>query len=366
MRITKLIAAFFVLFAISEANAQAKKYNIHTVAFYNLENFYDTINDPTTRDDEWVYTKKFFTDKQNNIAKVLSLIGKGDNPNNSPTIIGLAEVENRMVLEALVKNPLIIDKDYGIVHFESPDRRGIDCAFLYQKKHFKPTSFKNIPLMIYESDTKAPNKKDKKEVETEIDDAVEEGATSKRIYTRDQILMTGFLDGEEISFIVNHWPSRRGGEKVSSHLREMAAALNLRTIDSLQKINPNAKVISMGDLNDGPLNNSLKKVLKAKGEKKDVPPLGIYNPSEKMFKNGNSTLFYRDAGDIFDQIFMTEPLIKLDYSSFQYWKAGIFNAPFMIQKTGQYKGYPLRNNYSLTAGYSDHLPAYIYLIKESK
>ena len=363
MRIKKPIAIFFVLFAIYNSNAQAKKYNIHTVAFYNLENFYDTINDANTRDDEWVYKKEFFVKKQNNIARVLSLIGKGENPNNSPTIIGLAEVENKMVLEALVKNPQLINSDYGIVHFESPDRRGIDCALLYQKKHFKITNASKVPLYIYETDTKKPTKKSKKEVETEIDDAVDESETIKRIYTRDQILVTGFLEGEEMSFIVNHWPSRRGGEKISSNLRELAAALNVKIIDSLQKINPEAKVISMGDLNDGPFNNSLKKVLKAKGDKKEVPTGGIYNPSESMFKKGNSTLFYRDAGDIFDQIIMTEPLIRNDYSSFRYWKAGIFNPPFMIQTTGQYKGYPLRNNFSLDAGYSDHFPAYIYLIK---
>ena len=366
MRIKKLIVLFFVLFAISATNAQAKKYIVHTVTFYNLENFYDTINDPNTRDDEWVYKKEFFIKKQNNVAKVLSLIGKSENPNNTPTIIGLAEVENKMVLEALVKNPQLVNSDYGIVHFESPDRRGIDCAFLYQKKHFKVTSTSKIPLYIYESDTKKTTEKGKKEAETEIDDAVDESESLKRIYTRDQILMTGFLDGEEMSFIVNHWPSRRGGEKISSNLRELAAALNVRIIDSLQKINPDAKIISMGDLNDGPFNNSLKKILKAKGDKKEVGKGGIYNPSEAMFNKGNSTLFYRDAGDIFDQIIMTEPLIRTDFSSFRYWKAGIFNPPFMIQTTGQYKGYPLRNNYSLEAGYSDHFPAFIYLIKEIK
>lgn len=364
MRIKEFLASIVALLAISGVFAQAKKYNIHTVAFYNLENFYDTINDPNTRDDEWVYKKDFFIKKQNNIAKVLSLLGKSENPNNSPTIIGLAEVENKSVLETLVKNPLLIDKDYGIVHFESPDKRGIDCAFLYQKKHFKVTNTSNVPLYIYESDTKKSKEKEKED--NEIDDTVDNSESNKRIYTRDQILMTGYLDGEEVSFIVNHWPSRRGGEKVSSNLREMAAALNLKIIDSLQRINPDAKVISMGDLNDGPLNNSLKKVLKAKGDKKEVAKGGIYNPSELMFKNGNSTLFYRDAGDIFDQIFMTEPLIRNDYSSFRYWKAGIFNPPFMVQTTGQYKGYPLRNNFSVDAGYSDHFPVYIYLIKEVK
>lgn len=366
MKGTKFFTLLFLFLVVTTVSSQQKKFSVHTVAFYNIENFYDTINDPNTRDDEWVYTKEFFINKQNNIAKVLSLMGKSENPNNSPTIIGLAEVENRAVLEALVKNPQIIDKDYGIVHFDSPDRRGIDCAFLYQKKHFKPTSYTNIPLYIYESDTKSSIKKDKKEVETEIDDAVEVSETAKRIYTRDQILMSGFLDGEEIHFIVNHWPSRRGGEKISSNLRELAAGLNVKIIDSLQRINPDAKVISMGDLNDGPLNKSLKKILNAKGNKKEVQKGGIYNPSESMFKKGNSTLFYRDAGDIFDQIIITEPLIREDFTSYRYWKAGIFNPPFMVQKSGRYAGYPLRNNFSLEAGYSDHFPAYIYLIKEVK
>lgn len=363
MRIKKIMVLFFMIFAINSAKSQGKKFTVHTIAFYNTENFYDTINDPTTRDEDWVYSSKYYHEKIHNIARVLAQIGTSENQ-NSPTIIGLAEIEHRSVLEDLVKDPQLIDHDYGVIHFESPDRRGIDCALLYQKKHFKPTSSINIPLYIYEKDTKA-DKETKKEKEDPADDKEEVAGSLKRIYTRDQILVSGFLDGEEFHFIVNHWPSRRGGEKISSLLRERAAGLNLKIIDSLQKINPNAKVISMGDLNDGPLNNSLKKVLKAKANKKDVPPLGIYNPSEKMFLNGNSTLFYRDAGDIFDQLFMTEPLIRDDYSSFRYWKAGIWNKPFMITTLGQYKGYPLRNS-ATTVGFSDHLPAYIYLIKEAK
>ncbi len=364
MRIKHFIIAFVTLSSVFISNAQQKKFIVHTVAFYNLENFYDTINDPNTKDDEWVYSKDYFLKKQNNIAKVIAELGTAEN-RNSPTIIGLSEVENRMVLESLIKNPLLIDKDYGIIHFDSPDRRGIDCAFLYQKKYFQPTSFENIPLYIYESDTKKiEKKKEKKEEDSEIDDKPDETSSVKRIYTRDQLLLTGNLDGEEVNLIVNHWPSRRGGEKISSNLRELAAGLNLKIIDSLQKINPNAKVMTMGDLNDGPFNNSLKKVLNAKGEKKDVPIKGIYNPSENMAKNGNSTLFYRDAGDIFDQILITEPLIKNDYKSYRYWKAGIFNKPFMIQTTGQYKGYPLRNN-NIEPGYSDHFPVYIYLIKQA-
>ncbi|MEW5677390.1 endonuclease/exonuclease/phosphatase family protein [Flavobacterium enshiense] len=359
----RIVFLLMLVFSGLSVVAQQKKFAVHTVAFYNIENFYDTINDPNTYDDEWVYSKKYFTQKVDNIARVLAELGTGENP-NSPTVIGLAEVENKKMLETLVKNPRIASKDYGIVHFDSPDRRGIDCAFLYQKKHFQPLSYKNIPLYIYEKDTKK-DKKDKKEEEEEKEENVNLDKTTKRIYTRDQILMSGMLDGEEVHFIVNHWPSRRGGEKISSNLREMAAALNVRIIDSLQKINPNAKVMTMGDLNDGPFNNSIKKVLNAKGKKEEVKPLGMYNPMEKMANKGNGTLAYRDAWDIFDQIIITEPLLQTDYSSWRYWKAGIYNKPFMIQTTGQYKGYGLRNS-ATEPGFSDHFPVYIYLIKEAK
>ena len=360
MKLNKTIYLFITLIAVF-SHAQDKKFAVHTVAFYNIENFYDTINDPKTRDDEWVYSKKYYQKKVSNIAKVISQLGTGENP-NSPTIIGLAEVENRKVLEDLIKDPQIIGKDYGIVHFDSPDTRGIDCAFLYQKKYFKPNSYSNIPLYITEEDTKS-NKKEKKSTEEVTDDKNDVDVKTKQIYTRDQILMSGLLDGEEIHFIVNHWPSRRGGEKVSSPLREMAAALNVKIIDSLQKINPNAKVLTMGDLNDGPYNNSLKKVLKTKANKKEVEPLGMYNPMENMAKKGIGTLAYRDAWDIFDQIILTEPLIREDYSNWHFWKAGVYNKPFMIQTVGQYKGYGLRNN-AVEPGYSDHFPVYVYLIKK--
>ena len=362
MKIKNITALFIMLLAVG-TKAQEKKFAVHTVAFYNIENFYDMKNDPNTRDDEWVYTKEYYTKKVQNIAKVIAQLGTGENP-NSPTIIGLAEVENRSVLEDLVKDPQIIGRDYGIVHFDSPDSRGIDCAFLYQKKYFKLNSTSNIPLLITEADTKAPSKP-KKADEDVNDEKFEVDVETKRIRTRDQILMSGILDGEEMHFIVNHWPSRRGGEKISSPLREKAAALNVKIIDSLQRINPNAKILTMGDLNDGPFNNSIKKVLNAKANKKDVAALGIYNPMENMANKGIGTLAYRDAWDIFDQILMTEPLVREDYSSWHFWKAGVYNKQFMIQPDGRYKGYGLRNN-TLTPGYSDHFPVYVYLIKQMK
>lgn len=342
MMIRNLVAVLVAVFALNGMYAQDKKFKVHTIAFYNVENLFDTINDPKINDDEYTpigsqrWTGVKYRKKLENLAKVISEIGVGENP-NSPTVLGVAEVENRSVLEDLVKQPALLNKEYGIIHFDSPDRRGIDVGLLYQKKHFQPTSYKNHPLII------------------ERDGA--------RVYTRDQLLVTGLLDGEEMHFIVNHWPSRSGGEKRSSPFREAAAALNKRIIDSLFKINPNAKVITMGDFNDGPYNKSIKSVLGAKAKKEETKEFGLYNPMEEMSNKGIGTLAYRDAWDLFDQMIITEPFLKKDYSSYRFWKAAVFNKPYLTQKTGQYKGYPLRN-WNGEVGYSDHFPVYLYIIKQ--
>ncbi len=365
MRITKSILLFLLFTLAFTANAQ-KKYQIHTVAFYNFENLFDTINGPNN-DEEWLpkgtqnWTGKKYRKKLDNLAKVLTDIGTGENP-NSPTLIGGCEIENRGVLEDLVKHPKMVDKGYGIIHFESPDKRGIDVALLYQKKHFQPTSYVNIPLIIYKNQEAKSSKKEKEEA---TDDVTAAEGTDTRVYTRDQLLVTGFLDGEEINIIVNHWPSRSGGEKKSSPFREEAGKLNRKIMDSLFKINPNAKIITMGDLNDGSYNKSVKEGIGAKRKKDEVKPGGIFNPFEQMFYDGMGTLAYRDSWDIFDQIMVSEPLIQKDMSSFRFWKAGIFNKSYLIQTAGQYKGYPLRNSLS-EPGFSDHFPVYIYLLKEIK
>lgn len=366
MRILRVIVIVAFLFLVQMGFSQQKSYRIHTVAFYNFENLFDTINDLHTNDDEWTpqgkqrWTSQKYHQKLENLARVLVEIGKPENF-NSPTLIACSEIENRGVLEDLVLQPKMAMQDYGIIHFDSPDKRGIDVALLFQKKYFLPTSFTNIPLYIY-----------KKRIEhletvavTEDDDDIVENNYENRVFTRDQLLVTGFLDGEEIHIIVNHWPSRSGGEKKSSPFREAAGMLNRKIIDSLQKINPNAKVITLGDLNDGPFNNSIKKALGAKAYKKDVPELGIYNPFEEMAKKGLGTIAYRDSWDIFDQIMVTQSLIKNDFSTYQYWKAGIFNKSYLIQNSGQYKGYPKRHS-ATEVGFSDHFPVYIYLIKEAK
>ena len=374
MKIKNFFSVFIVIFAINQGLAQDKKFKVHTVAFYNVENLFDTINDPDTYDEEYTpvngWTKKNYEKKLDNLSRVLIELGTSDMQKNAPVIIGVCEVENRRVLEDLVKHPRLIDKGYKVVHFDSPDKRGIDVGFLYQEKYFQPTSYINVPLYVYQNvESKTKTSKKKSDEDEEIENNKNYDTKTKRIYTRDQLLVTVMLDGEEISVIVNHWPSRSGGEKRSSPYREAAGRLNRKIMDSLIKINPNAKMITMGDLNDGTYNKSVKEGIGAKLKKEELKkPADIFNPFEQMARDGHASLFYRDSGDIFDQILISEQFIskdKNDYGSFKYWKAGIYNKPFLIQKTGQYKGYPLRNQNNVP-GFSDHFPVYIYLVKEVK
>lgn len=338
----------FILFFVAHANAQEKKvYKIHTIAFYNLENLFDPIDDPTKFDEaspimelntnrEEVYKKKV-----KNMARVLADIGKEDT-HNSPAVIGVCEVENREVLEDVVNDTLLRSKDYGIVHYHSPDVRGIDVALLYQKKLFTPISTSSHELKIFD------------------------GQTRKRKYTRDQLLVSGELEGDLIHLIVNHWPSRSGGEAKSRPKRIAAAKLTKHLVDSLQVIDPYAKIFVMGDLNDDPTNKSVKDVLKTQKNKEKVVFKGIYNPYENYFKNGLGTTAFRDAWSLFDQIMVTKPLLEKNYSSFQFYKAGIYNKNYLIDKSGTYKGYPKRSfsNGGFTDGFSDHFPVYVYIIKE--
>lgn len=359
------LTLFIVYLTLFTARAQEKQYSVHTIAFYNVENLFDTIKDPKINDEEWLpggtqkWTGAKYRTKLANLARVISEIGTAENP-NMPTILGVAEVENRGVLEDLIKQPKLAGKNYGIIHFDSPDRRGIDVGLLYQKAHFTPTSYKNIPLVVkLGNDGIADSKKNDEDTE----DKPQTDTYTRKLFTRDQLLVSGLLDGEEVHFIVNHWPSRYGGEKRSSPNREAAAALNKKIIDSLYKINPDAKVITMGDLNDGPYNKSVKQVLGAKATKEQTGKKGLYNPMEEMSRNGVGTLAYRDAWDLFDQMIVTEPLIRKDYSSYRFWKAAVYAKPYMKQTSGQYKGYPNRN-WNGIPGYSDHFPVYLYLIKQ--
>lgn len=347
MKRTYFCLGIFLLALSASFSQQKKEYKVNTVAFYNVENLFDYEDDPLIFDDDRTpegkdhWTQEIYEAKLANMAKVIAEIGQ-DLTGTSPALVGVSEVENRRVLEDLLNQEPLVNKDYGIVHFDSPDRRGIDVALLYKKKLFVPTHYKAYELVIYDDQDR-----------------------SKRIYTRDQLLVSGMLDGEKISVIVNHWPSRSGGEERSRPKRLKAAQLNKKIIDSLFSEDPYAKIITMGDLNDDPVSPSVKEVLKAKGEREDLKIKDLYNPMEEMYKKGMGTLAYRDAWNLFDQIIVSTELTKKDYSSYRFYKAGIYNKSYLANPRGRYKGYPFRsfaNGY--TGGYSDHFPVFIYLIKE--
>lgn len=347
MRFTRYLFFLFIGIPFLVFSQEEKQYKINTIAFYNVENLFDFENDPITFDDDRTpdgkdhWTEEIYMAKLKNIASVISEIGK-EITGTSPTIIGLCEIENRRVLDDLVNQEPLLTKDYGIVHFDSSDRRGIDVALLYKKKLFIPTHYKKHELLLYS-----------------------ENDITERIFTRDQLLVSGMLDGEKIHIIVNHWPSRRGGEAMSRPKRIKAAKLNKRIIDSLFSDNPYAKIITMGDLNDDPTSPSVKNILKTKLERENLKIKELYNPMEAMHKKGLGTLAWRDSWNLFDQMIISTELLKKEYSSYRFYRAGIYNKTYLSNAQGQYQGYPFRSfgNGTFTGGYSDHFPVFMYLIK---
>ena len=321
-------------------------YEIHTIGFYNLENLFDIKDDSLTLDEispimEIEYNREnIYRQKINNMAKVISQIGRAKT-NIAPTIIGVAEIENHNVLKDLLSSPHLKNEAYNYIHYDSPDRRGIDVALLYNSNFFSPIQHEVFELKLWN----------------------EEGYP---IYTRDQLLVSGYLQNELIHIIVNHWPSRRGGTARSSFKREKAAYLNVQIIEKLRKNDPNAKIIIMGDLNDDPIDKSIKSVLL---NSENFPDNNLYNPSEELFKNGENTLVYRDQLNMFDQIILSKSLLnkdkKKDLNDFKLYKAGVFKPNYLITSKGKYKGYPFRSfaGAHYTGGYSDHYPVYIYVIR---
>ncbi len=290
------------------------------------------------------YTYKIYKQKLENEAKVISEMGRAYT-GTAPVVVGLIEVENRQVVEDLVKEPALAKYDYGVVHYNSYDYRGIDVAFIYQKRRF------------------TPSKSWKKEVKVF-------GDNGNREYTRDILVLTGFLDNEKVAFFLNHWPSRRGGEAASLPKRNAAAAILKKEMDSVKSLDPSTKLIAMGDFNDDPISPSLKNYLKAVGNPKDLNEENHYlNLMYPLYKKGVASLAYQDAPNLFDQIIVSSNLyspnneLRKDYSVF---KAEVFAPAYLVNKEGNYKGYPFRswNGDQFTGGYSDHFPAFVVLQKE--
>ena len=321
----------------------------YKVMFYNLENFFDTINDPEVHDDEFTpegpkkWNSAKYYKKLGNIERVLFDVAAADK--NYPAVIGVSEVETRSVLEDIVATPKLAPGNYRIVHYDSPDARGVDVAFYYRPDVFKLEGSHPIPFTM----ESLPN-----------------------FRTRDIVTMWGTIEGEPFYFMVAHWPSRLGGKEASDPKRERAAEIMRHAADSVLAINPATKVVMMGDFNDDATDKSITETLGARADIRKLAPGDYYNPYINILKAGIGTLAYRDQWNLFDNIVVSENLatgstgaLKLQHSGKSKFYGSIFRAPYLFQKEGQYKGYPLRtfvgNNFQ--NGFSDHFPVFIQIGK---
>jgi endonuclease/exonuclease/phosphatase family metal-dependent hydrolase len=321
--------------------AQKAQDNDITIAFYNCENFFDTVHDPAKNDEEFTpegkyhYTQKIYEQKLHNIATVIQNMPGQD----GPALVGMAEVENTTVLHDLTQQPEIAKHGYKYEWFQGPDPRGINVAMIYNPAQFRV--LKAEPLHVDLT-----------------------GVSGKSI-TRDVLHVYGILNGDTVHVFVNHWPSRLGGEEESGPKRAIAAKVNKDAIDAIMKNDPNAKAIVMGDLNDNPTDNSVVNVLGAKANKNDVAPTGLYDPFTEIYNSCTGTEEYRHSWNLFDQVIISGSFLQNKNHKLHYDKAEIFKPDFIIDKYKGHEGEPKRSFVGThwINGYSDHFPVILYLAR---
>ena len=343
---------FFVVFSIPvfEANAQQldknKNYLLSAIGFWNVENLYDTLNDQWKNDEDFTpaganaWNGSRYRIKIDHLADAISQIAVDITPDGL-AIFGLCEVENKTVVQDLIRSPKLKSRNYRFVHIEGPDARGIDPSFIYNPAYFQvKKSFACSVKLVTDSMHK----------------------------TRDILVITGSLLGEPLTIFVNHWPSRRGGEDESRVNRNAAAKTVRRIADSISASNPLMKILIMGDLNDDPVNESVKLHLGTCSDLSQQESGKFYNPMEKLFADGIGTLAWHDNWNLFDQVILNKAFFPAHYDSWQYYTVRVFNKPFLKNAFGKFKGYPFRTYIGThyTGGYSDHFPVYIVLAKEKK
>lgn len=350
MKRTYLFLTLLLCLVVLSGSAQNKKFSVYGAGFYNLENLFDTCHDEGKRDYDFLPTGSYrwnglkYTHKLRNLARVLADMGTDVLPNVGCAFIGVSEVENSRALDDLVAQEPLRARNIKYVHIEGPDRRGVDCAMLYNPLLFKVTGQKLLPYIPAEE-------------------------KDSSFVTRGFLTVSGELAGEPVTVIVCHWPSRFSG----SPYRERAAELVKDVKDSIVRVNPETKIFVMGDMNDDPTNKSMKDILRARPEVKDVGEGDMYNPWYNILvKQGTGTLAYNGSWNLFDQIVMTPNLLdkggKKDFSTLKFWKNQIFRRDYLFQTEGRYKGNPKRTHAGgvWLDGYSDHLPVVVYLVKEQK
>lgn len=312
------------------------------VGFYNLENLFDTINDPNKNDEQFLpqgdyqWTSERYHNKLENLSIVIEELMKMD---GGMVVLGLSEVENENVLLDLAATKRLKPYNLKVCHHDSPDRRGVDVSFFYDPVRFRIIDTAAFPLVVPDQ---------------------------PEFISRDQWLMTGILDNSDTLYIlVNHWPSKAGGERRSLPGRLAAGNLSRQISDRIQQQHPGAKFILMGDLNDNPNSKAIMECLGTKTNTKNLTYKDLYNPMWKLFHDGIGSYAYRDSWEMLDNMIVSGALVNARPGTYKFVSAHVFRKDFMFTKTGSYRGYPLRTfaggNYQ--GGYSDHLPVYIILSK---
>ena len=344
----RLLIAFVaaLLMGVVYSGAQNRKLLVHAVCFYNLENLFDTVHDYGKNDFDFLpdgsyhWSKNKYENKLKNMAQVLSELGTDKLPYGA-SIIGVSEVENDKVMQDLMAQPNMQKRGYKFIHLEGPDKRGVDCALIYNPKAFQVTKAFH-KLYVYEN-----------------------GDTTRA--TRPFLCVQGKLAGDNLTVIVCHWPSR-AAEGV---FREAGGRQVRALTDSIRQADPTQHIMVMGDMNDDPDNSSMAKCLGAKRKMKDVGEGDFYNPWWDMLRTKmQGTLTYQGSWNLFDQIVCSHNMLDVnntkEYNELTLFGYHIFKRDYMMQQEGKYKGSPKRTHAGgvWLNGYSDHLPTVTYLCKK--
>ncbi|MBO6168636.1 MAG: endonuclease/exonuclease/phosphatase family protein [Bacteroidales bacterium] len=330
----------------------------HIIGFYNLENLFDIYHDEGKNDYEYLpeganqWTEAKYKKKLANMAHVIAAM-KADN-GVWHTVLGVSEIENRHVLEDLVSEPEIAAANFQIVHYDGPDRRGVDVGLLYDPTKMQLVSSESIPFTFEGSAISFDMTKEEQD----------------NFRTRDVLCVHGIIGGEHFAFYVCHLPSRLGGK--GQDLRARGGEIIYNHYVQMNKQFPGIKCVVMGDMNDNPTDESMAVYLRGRETFEEMVPEDFYSPFLSMLKAGYSSLYYRGESNIYDCILVNynlahaqpgtwqiQPLIKGKYYG------RIFNKPFMTNQSGQYKGTPFRtfSNGAFVGGYSDHYPTYIVIAR---
>lgn len=351
------LALLLVMFSLLSAQ-ESKPSKNYVIGFYNLENLFDTYNDPAKNDEEFLpegknkWTDAKYRKKLHNMASVIGTMAEANGTFH--TILGVSEIENRLVLEDLVSQPEIAAANYQIVHYDSPDARGVDVAMLYRPDQFTYLDSESIPFDFNSDDIEFDMKEEFR----------------PNFKTRDILMTHGLIDGEEFAIYVAHLPSRVGGK--GGDLRSRGAEIIYGHAMEMMEKHPGIRIVVMGDMNDNPTDTSISHYLHGMESPDEVGKEDFFSPFCSMLRNGYGSLAYQGEWSIYDLILVNETLLNAPDGGLKIRKLGkkgnygvVFKRPFMITQKGQYKGYPFRtfSNGSFIGGYSDHFPTFIVVGK---